>query len=168
MAPPRHPLPGHQPQGLRHRPPPHSSTRGPNPAGSELPRARPVATRNTIPTQPTQSPPPGHAPLVAQCWLLPVRPPRPWPSPRPQPLPHTPELLRAARASFVPTHPAPDSRHIAAVPEVSGPGLERGAPPTSPPTSGCNCPLDEGRPLTCTPPVPQTPQQEVLELYLLG
>ena len=83
--------------------PRHSLTQGPNPAGSEVPRARPAAIRNATPTQPTQSPPPGHAPLVAQGWLLPVPPPRPRRPPR--------TSSRAVRAFFVPTHPAPDSRH---------------------------------------------------------
>lgn len=91
LAPPPHALRGHQLQGLRHAP--HSLTGGPNPAGSEGPRARPAAIPNTTPTQPTQSPPPGHAPLVTQCWLLPVHPARPRPSPRQQPPPPTPELL---------------------------------------------------------------------------
>lgn len=103
--------------------------------------------------------PPSHRPLVTRPWS---------PSAGYSPCVHAAPGRSPCRtrASFVPTHPAPDSRHIAAVPEVSGPGLERGASPTSPPTSGCSCPLDEGRPLTCTPPVPQTPQQEIL--YLLG
>lgn len=170
LAPPPRALPGHQLQGLRHAP--HSLTGGPNPAGSEGPRARPAAIRNTTPTQPTQSPPPGHAPLVTQCWLLPVRPARPRPSPRPQPPPPTPELL-ARRSRILRVYPPSAGllshwSQLAAVPEVSAPGLERGAPSPAPPTPGCKCPLDEGRPLTWAPPVAQTPQQEVLELYLLG
>ena len=164
-------------QGLRHAPPQSHPRSEPSGLRSPARTTRGNSERNPYSAHPVAAPwsrAPGRPGLATPRASTP--PPAPTPdvlARRAAPGAH-PRAPRAqfARSSCLPTQRRTPVTLVTA--RGCAEGLRTGTgkrrpplPRCAPPTPGCKCPLDEGRPLTCAPPVAQTPQQEVLELYLL-